>query len=159
MEWISLKPGEHWAETVHFYKVWSVQDEEDAIELIARMRADINAKLAQRKPYESYNPAEADAGLVKEATDLFEKKFNMTKGNYRLTIAALSEESEVLAVRGFDFTLFDHHIHALRSATEGYKVGAGVYFPALDPLTQAVIRLRPIPDAEARKQYTISTAV
>jgi hypothetical protein len=155
---ISLKPGGHWAETVHFFKVWSVQDEEDVSKLTARMKADINAKLAERKPEESKKPAEADDRLVKEATDLFEKKFNMAKGNYRLIIAALSESKEALAVRGFDFTLFDHHIRALRSATEDYKFGAGVYYQNLDPSRQAVLRLRPVPDAEARKQYTVLTS-
>jgi hypothetical protein len=156
--WITLRSGGHWAETVHFFKVWSVQDEEDVTKLSARMRADINAKLAHRKPAESKKPAEADGSLVKEATDLFERKFNMAKGNYRLIIAALSERKEALTVRGFDFTLFDHHIRALRSATEDYKFGAGVYYPNLDPSRQAAVRLRPVPDAEARKEYTVLTS-
>jgi len=158
MDWISLKPGGHWGETVHFFKVWSVQDEQNAASLTSRMRADINAKLALRKPDEAKKPAEADDALVKEATELFEKKFNLTKGNYRLVIAALSEKKEPLTVRGFDFTLFDHQIQALRSATEDYKVGAGVYYPNLDPSRQAVIRLRPLQDVEARKQYAARTA-
>ena len=70
----------------------------------------------------------------------------------RLVIAALSEKNEVLALRGFDFTLFDNHIRTLRSATDDYKTGAGIYYAA-DLSKQVPIRLRQISEADARQEY------
>lgn len=151
--WISLKPGEHWAETVRFFKVWSVQDEEDATAISGRIRNDITAKLSQRKLGDPNKLVEADENLVKEAKDFFEKRFTLAKGTYRLLVAAISEGNEVVRVRGFDFTLFDHQVRALRSAVDDYKTGAGIYFGNMDPSKTAYIRLRPIPDTEAQKDY------
>lgn len=152
--WITLKPSEHWAETVRFFKVWSVQDEEDATAISARIRNEITAKLALRGPDESNKLVEASDNTVKEAIDFFAKRFTLAKGNYRLFIAALTEENAVVCVRAFDFTLFDHQLRALRSAADDYKMGAGIYFQNPDPLKYgAFIRLRPIADTEAQKDY------
>lgn len=154
MSWISLKPAEHWGETVHFYKVWSVQEEEEATEISARIRNDINAKLSRRSPEDGPRLVEADAALVKDANDFFEKKFALSKGSYKLLIAAISEKNEVVRVRGFDFTLFDHQVRALRSAVDDYKIGAGIYFSNMDPSKgNAIIRLRPMAETDAQAQY------
>lgn len=152
VEWSVLKPDEHWSETVHFFKPWKVQEEEDATEIIGKIRNNINAKLAQRPPEAPKILVEADDDLVREAKEFFQKRFQLAKGNYRLVIAALSEKDEVLALRGFDFTLFDNHIRTLRSVTDDYKVGAGIYYPA-DQWKQVAIRLRQISETDARQEY------
>lgn len=152
VEWSVLKPDEHWSETVHFFKPWTVQEEEDAAEIISKIRSNINTKIAQRPPDAPKVPVEADGEFVREAKEFFLKRFQLVKGNYRIVIAALSEKKEVLALRGFDFTLFDNHIKTLRSASDDYKLGAGIYYAA-DPSKQVPIRLRPISDADARQEY------
>jgi len=131
---------------------FTVQDEEDVAEIVGKIRNDINAKIAQRPPDAPKIPVEAEQNLVREAKEFFDKRFRLVKGNYRLVVAALSEKNGVLALRGFDFTLFDNHIKTLRSATDDYKIGAGVYFPA-DQSKQVAIRLRPISEADARQEY------
>jgi len=151
--WIHLSPSEHWAESVHFYKVWSVQDEEDSAKIVTSIRDDITAKRAAATTYLPNSP-DADDKLAKDAKDFFEKHFNLTKGNYRLLIAAISEKTDVVAVRGFDFTLYDHHIRALRSVADDYKTGAGIYYPVSDPYKSSVSpRLRPMQDDEAQRSY------
>lgn len=152
VEWTLLKPDEHWSETVHFFKPWSVQEEEDAAEIISRIKNNIHAKIDQRPSDAPTKLVHADEALVEEAKGFFQKRFTLSKGNYRVVIAALSEKNELLAARGFDFTLFDNHIKTMRSAAEDYKTGAGIYYPA-DPSKQISIRLRPIPDADARRDY------
>jgi hypothetical protein len=153
MEWLLLKPGQHWAETIHFVKHWSVQDEEEAADVIGKIRNDINAKLASRLPGQQ-GPVEADENAVKQAKDLFEKHFRLTKGNYKLIVAALSEKNEVISLRGFNFTLFESQIRALRAATDDYKIGAGIYFANMDPSKQVFIRLRPMSEEDSRKAYS-----
>lgn len=155
MGWISLKPEENWAQTVRFYKVWSVKEEEDVADIGAHIRSDINAKLKQRTTFDN-SPVLADPALVKQAQDFFDKKFFLTKGSYKLLITALSEKNEVLRVRGFDFTLFDNQIRSLRAPADDYKFGWGIYLPvdSSDPMKgSASIRLRPMSDLAAKAEY------
>lgn len=150
--WNALKPGEHWSQTVHFFRAWTVQEEEDAAEIVGKIRTDINAKLAQRAPA-AQGLVEADESLVKEAKALVDQRFKLVKGNYRLVIAALSEKDELLSLQGFEFTLFDNHIKTLRSIVDDYKFGAGIYFPSPD-WKQVFVRLRPLAQVEARREYS-----
>ena len=84
VEWSVLKPDEHWSETVHFFKPWTVQEEEDATEIIGRIRNNIYAKLAQQPSEAPKILVEADEDLVREAKEFFQKRFQLAKGNYRL---------------------------------------------------------------------------
>jgi hypothetical protein len=155
MGWISLKPDENWAQTLRFYKVWSIKEEEDVTEISANIRTDINAKLKLKAPFDN-NLVEAAPELVKRAKDFFEKKFTPTKGSYILLIAARSEKNEVLRVRGFEFTLFDNQIRSLRAPADDYKLGWGVCFPvdSADPSKGSTfIRLRPMGETEANREY------
>lgn len=155
MGWISLKPDENWAQTLRFYKVWSIKEEEDVTEISANIRTDVNAKLKLKAPFDN-NPVQAEPELVKKAKDFFEKKFTLTKGSYTLLIAARSEKNEVLRVRGFEFTLFDNQIRSLRAPADDYKLGWGIYLP-VDPgdpsKGSTFIRLRPMGEPEANREY------
>jgi hypothetical protein len=153
--WILLKPEEHWSQTVRFYKVWSVQDEEEAADIVALIKGGIDAKFRQRTPQDQNMPVEADAPSVEKARKFFDRNFNLAKGTYKLLVAAVSEKGDLLAVSGFSFTLFDHQIKSLRSAADDYKIGAGIYFSNSDPYKgTAMIRLRPLAEDEARTLYT-----
>ncbi len=146
--WISLKPGEHWAETVRFFKLWSEEEEERYSEIVSKIRSNIFSKAPAQWPAQGF--VEADAGIVMEARAFFEKKFPLNKGNYQLFIAALSESGQALGVRGFDLTLFESSIRNLRALADDYKTGAGVYYPNPDPSKMVGPRLRPMPDEQAR---------
>jgi hypothetical protein len=155
MGWISLKPDENWAQTIRFFKVWTIKEDEDVAEISANIRADINAKLKLKAPFDS-NLVEAEPALVKRAKDFFERKFTLTKGSYKLLIAARSEKNDVLRVRGFEFTLFDNQIRSLRAPVDDYKLGWGVS-SGVDPADPAkgstYIRLRPIAELDAKAEY------
>ncbi|HEV2177918.1 MAG TPA: hypothetical protein VGW33_12070 [Terriglobia bacterium] len=154
LEWMALKPGEHWSEGVHFAKPFSLEDEEKVVELGSRIRNNINAKLnARRDAGLPPRVEEADDALVNEARQFFESHFKLSKGNFQLLFAALSENDELLALRGFNFTLFESSVRTLRSATDDYKFGAGVYFPNADQYKVLTARLHPQADDEAAKAY------
>lgn len=147
---IIIKPGDHWSETVHCHKPWNDAEEERTSEIILDIRNDIETKL---KVAEKVPLVEAEDELVQKAIDFFKNKFPLRRGTYHFLIAALSESGRPMCVRGFRFTLFEAHIRALRSHTEGYKYGAGIYFPIQDPFKVVSARIRPIPDQEAKSLY------
>jgi hypothetical protein len=148
---ISLKPEGHWAETIRCFKLWSEDEQEKTNEIISKIREDINSKLPSLPPK---TLAHADNSLVEAARAFFEKKFPLSKGNYCMFIAALSDSDQVLAVRGFDLTLFESSIRSLRAHADDYKIGAGVYYPNADQSKMVFPRLRPIADEEARVAYS-----
>jgi len=96
---------------------------------------------------------EADADLLTEAQDFFEKKFDLREGNYQLLVAALTESNEVLDVRGCEFTLFESSIRSLQAMTDEYKWGTGIYLPAMDTTKVVWARVRSIADEQARQAY------
>ena len=151
---IIIKPGEHWSETIHCYKPWNDAEEERISEIILDIRNDIGTKI---KPAENVALVEADEKLVQKAMDFFRDKFPLRRGNYHFLIAAVSESGRLMCVRGFRFTLFEAHIRALRSYTEGYKYGAGIYFPIQDASKVVWVRIRPIPDQQAKRLYERQT--
>lgn len=153
MEWIPLEPKEFWSETVVFFKPWSVEEEGKAQDITGRMRSDISEKLSQRLPEKANVPVEADTELVNQAKEAFQKRFDLTIGNYKLLLAAISETEHIIAVRGFQFSMFESHVRAMRSLVEEYRTGAGVVFPSSDPSKVAVIRLKPISEDDARAAY------
>lgn len=140
---ISLKPGEQWNEAVRCCRLWSETEEEKANEIISQVTKSISSKCPSAN---SQIQVEADEKPVGEAISFFEKLFDLHKGNFKFFIAALSEDNSVLAVRSFDFTLFESNINVLRSHTDQYKYGYGIYSPVSDWTKYVVVRLRPIPD-------------
>jgi hypothetical protein len=133
---------ENWNETVRCFRLWTEAEEEEANNLISQIKKDISSK------FPSPTLVEADQKLIEVAVSFFKKNFDLRKGNYQLFIAALSEETSVLAVRGFDITLFESHIRTLEAHTEQYKYGFGIYIPLTDPTQNVWIRLRQISDNE-----------
>jgi len=143
--WVFLKPEDHWAETVRFFKLWSEEEEERANDIVSRIRTNIFSKPPSPM-------VQADDPLVVEARSFFEKKFPLVKGNYQLFIAVLSESEEVITVRGFDFTLFESSIRNLRALADDYKTGAGLYYLP-DASKIPYPRLRPMADGPALEAY------
>lgn len=140
---ISLKPGEQWNEAVRCCRLWSETEEEKANEIISQVTKSISSKCPSAN---SQIQVEADEKPVGEAISFFKKLFDLHKGNFKFFIAALSEDNSVLAVRSFDFTLFESNINVLRSHTDQYKYGYGIYSPVSDWTKYVSVRLRPITD-------------
>lgn len=70
----------------------------------------------------------------------------MHKGNFTLLVHAYNEKDKLVTLRGYEFTLFESHIRALRGHTEGFKFGAGIYYAVTGTANSAWARLRPIED-------------
>jgi hypothetical protein len=58
-----------------------------------------------------------------------------------------------LAVQGVEFTIYENSVAALKSATEDYKFGAGVYYPSSNPSIYIYPRLRQLPPEQAQKIF------
>ena len=147
---ISLKPGDHWNETIHCYRIWSETEEEEVNEIQSKISKNILQKRAALPP--NAPNVEADEKIVNEAKIFFEKLFNLHKGNYQFIVACLSENESIISVRGFEFTLFESNINALRSQTEEYKYGFGIYIPMPFPTKIVRVRLKPIADNNQVRQ-------
>jgi hypothetical protein len=146
---LSLKADERWSETVRFFRSFSEDEEDKVNDLASKMRKDIS-----KKPPAAGPPwPEVDPQLVTEAVDFFGRQFRLTKGNYQFIIAAASEKEEILAVQGVEFTIYENSVAALKSATEDYKFGAGVYYPSSNPSIYIYPRLRQLPPEQAQKIF------
>lgn len=156
---ISLKPGEHWKETVHCYKSWTEDEQEKVNDLILKIERDFRTKY-ERKLDKSPKIIEVDPKLVSEAKDFLNKKFDLHKGNYYLLVAALSESNEVINIGGFEFTLYDSSINNLKAVAEDYKYGWGIRSGNYDPLKAVVVRVDkdPLPRERALKLYSSPSA-
>jgi hypothetical protein len=140
---IVLKPGDAWYERTRFYQLWNETDEEKSNEIILDIRNDITSKVS---PETNGSWIEADSGFVQKATQFFEQNFKLHKGNYKIVIVALSEDDSPISLRGYEFTLYENHIRTLKSYTEEYKYGGGIYLPIQDPMKFLWIRVKTIND-------------
>lgn len=128
---ISLKPEEHWSEIVHCFKTLS-EDEEIVVNKIMEMKG---------KEFEIH------------VTKFFDDKFKLKEGDYQLLIAAVSESEKILAVCGYNFTLYSHHINKLRLIKSLYKNGNDFYYDSFDYSKVISPRLIPMTDEEAMEKY------
>ena len=67
-----------------------------------------------------------------EATQFFDKKFDLEKGTYSVTIKCAVNGREVM-LKQASFTLYDYHITTIKSQKEDFKFGAGIYYPTNQP--------------------------
>lgn len=145
---IPLKPLDSWSEMVRCYRLWTEEEEEKVSHVIQDIASNIQSKLP------SDTVVEADEYLVAQAVAFFQKNFDLHKGNYKLFVAALSESDALLVTRAFEFTLFESHIHTLRSHAEQYKYGGGINYAVTGQMTNAWVRVRPLSDGkQARRLY------
>jgi hypothetical protein len=81
LSWISLKPGEHWGETIHCFRQWSESEEEETNQVVSAIRRDIGAKIAARSAAGGAltEPVEADQGLVERARALAERRLGQVR--------------------------------------------------------------------------------
>jgi len=147
---ISLKPGEHWSNSIRCYDLLEEEEEEEVYTIVSKFSAwqnrnSVNTTPTATNPFET----EASAELVNSATNFFKKHFNLRRGNYQLFITALSESNKILCVKGFSFILFDSYIHTLQADTDEYKYGKGI----LSYSTPIYPRLHPLEDDDAQKIY------
>lgn len=148
---IILKPDERWYENTHFYKMWNDAVVEEAEEIILSVRNNITEKLNEKKEDEE-SLVKTDLEVHQRVVQFFNRNFVLRKGNYKFLIIALDENNNLLAIKGYEFTLFESHIRMLNSYLDDYQYGAGIYYPIQDSLKYLWIRLRIIDDERRVKQ-------
>lgn len=123
---IALGVGASWSEVVSFYADLTPDDEQATSELRLKISSDIANKIQK---VESPKPwVEAEQSLVNEAVQLFNKNFDLKKGQYTFAIKCEANGRDTMLTEG-SFTLYNHHIVTIRSQTDDYAYGAGIYFP------------------------------
>lgn len=146
---IVLKPEDRWAEMARCYKFWSESDEEQANQFFLDLRNDIESQ-----PRDENTLVEAKTDVVNQIANFFTSHFSLHKGNYHLLIVALDGDNTPVEIKGYEFTLFENHIRALKSHVDDYKYGFGILYPQRDPMKFLWIRPRILSDQKyAQRLY------
>ena len=128
---IALNVGGNWSELVSFYADFTPSDEEEVSKLRLQISQDITSKLQQRGGQTGPLVTAADP-LVAEASAFFDKKFDLDKGKYTVSIKCDASGKETLLSQA-SFTLYDYHVSMVKSQKEDYRYGAGIYYPVNQP--------------------------
>jgi hypothetical protein len=123
----SLKPGEIWAHGTNFLELFDRSTEKLYRESESRLAADIREKLA-RRPEGVKDPVQADQILVKPFNDLFNRLFVLSPGEYVIDLKVTAEPGSASFSKMYRFTLYESDSEELRSYTEDYPFGGGLYF-------------------------------
>jgi hypothetical protein len=122
---VAIPAGGGWSEMVSFYADQSPNDEEDTSHARIKISRDLMAKRAKGDGETGRPWAEADPASVGEAVALFDKRFDLKKGEYLVNIKC-SINGQETSLKQFRFTLYDHHIETFKAQKEDYKYGFGV---------------------------------
>ena len=126
---IVIKPDESWSENVRFIRQWSDKEEDEAKLL---------AFNTQRYVFENQQTPgvqlQVSKELYAEAVGIFRRNFNLSPGAYSFIVTIEAEPGSLLVESGFGFSLSSGSIEAaIKVAEEGYRFGAGTYFPNNNP--------------------------
>ena len=127
---ISVKPGEHWQEFVRCFAPFSDDEEEESQRIRASVGKNISDKQIERQRQGLPQAlVEADPEVIGKARSFFDKTFDLTRGEYRLYNAALSNTGKILGVKGSKFILYENAIQELQKVIDDYKYGWGLVYP------------------------------
>lgn len=122
----TLGPNQEWAHSVGFLTPLSRQEEQRFRQIQSAMRADIQAK--KLLPGNVNILVEADPATLNPALAFFQQKFRWEPGEYAVTINFVTEPADASLEKRYRITLFESDTADLRSYTDAYKYGLGVYF-------------------------------
>jgi hypothetical protein len=127
---IQLNIGERWSEMVVFTQPFSPNEEEEVNRFRLQISQSIYSKIRALPPgqFNPDFPAIADERVVAEAINFFNRRFEVEKGTYKVSLSCAINGRRVV-LKKFEYTLYDYQINALRSQTEDYKYGAGIFTP------------------------------
>lgn len=118
----SLNPGAEWSHIANCLNFFGRDDEKRYRDMESNLRQEIVAKRQQAPD----TLVEADVQYVQPLLEFFDRKFNWLPGEYELEVAV--QGNSVQANGNYTFTIFESESNELRTQTEGYKYGAGVYW-------------------------------
>jgi len=121
-----LEPGQEWAHVLSFFNIYSRDDDKEYRRLESSIRTDI---LQQKEdPANKDRFCEAAPENVELATAFFKRHFKWEPGEYELELSIETDRSEANVKRLYLFSLFESEAEELRSYSESYKYGGGVYW-------------------------------
>jgi hypothetical protein len=124
---IALSTGSSWAELVSFYSDFTPSDEEELSKMRLEFSQDIFSKMQARGGKEGPLIVAAQP-LIDEASRFFDKKFDLEKGKYGVSLKCNVNGKEVV-LKQASFTLYDYHISMIEAQKDDFKYGAGIYYP------------------------------
>ena len=121
-----LAPGDEWAHVLNFFNHHSRDDDKEYRRMESAIRADILRQ--QDDPANKDKMCEASPQSVALAMQFFERRFQWLPGEYELELRVDTDRPEANLSRLYLFSLFESEASELRTYSEGYKYGAGVYW-------------------------------
>lgn len=121
-----LKPKDEWAHIVNFLNFFSRTHEKSLRQLESNLKNDIFEKKALTENKDKV--VEAEAVNVQPITAFFHDKFRWEPGEYELSLEIQTEPQHADVSKRYRVTLFESDSTELRSYSEDYKYGAGVFW-------------------------------
>jgi hypothetical protein len=146
----SLKAGDSWFENVRFYRLRTDAKQAEVDDLARKTQSDVTERRGRQS--DPNQLTEVSGELCLRAVARFEQDLDLLAGKYQGVAAALSPDSAVLAVSGFELDLPEASLRALVETTkEGYRWGSGVYYPNNNAFIWC--RITALEDDVARQLY------
>lgn len=121
-----LAAGKDWPHSVHFFEPFPREDERLYRQIVGTLREDIRAKKALPENHDRV--VEADPAHVAPLMRFFDRYFQWIPGEYAVEVAVTTEPPKYSASTKLRMTLFETDSNELRSYTDTYKLGLGVFF-------------------------------
>lgn len=122
----AIRPNEMWAHNTIFLQFFDRSTEKLYRENQAALRKDIAGKLAARNQ-ENKEYAVGDDQIVSQFLTLFNRLFIWLPGEYGFDLKVLTDSGTEFS-RHYRFTLFESDFEELRSYSEDYKHGGGIFY-------------------------------
>jgi hypothetical protein len=143
----SIKPGETWAHTVNFLRIFDRGTEKWYRQSESKLRENIQTKIAARDasiPEKPKTLIEAEPELVQPFLTFFDKNFAWFPGEYFVNLTISTDYSPTAVVKKFRFTLYESDSNDLRSLADDYKYAAGINWDRKDRSTAFFIPIVPV---------------
>jgi hypothetical protein len=134
---VELKSGDTWSHYVYFIRNRTPSTLEKLQDLQVRISKDILKKGLEG----AFDPRlkEATPDAVKPALEQFNANFDLDKGDYYLTFRFLGQKDQLLAEERLRLPIYDFHLSLLKSQTDEYKYGYGIYLPMI-PIKEVIVQ-------------------
>jgi len=125
---VSIPPGANWAESVLFAPPLRPSEQQS----MGRDTLRIYQSLTQQLEQGARQPVAADQPDVDAAVAFFNNEFDLEEGQYKVEVLA-DVDGAKMKMKTFSFVLYEFNIETIRSQTQDYKYGVGVYMPVNQP--------------------------
>ena len=127
--WVSVKAGEVWSGVVRCESLLSDADPEITDRVSEKFDQSIRQQLAKRV-FQTSELAQVPDNLTNEAISLFDERFDLLAGTYKITMTATLAQikADVTATRHFEVTPFA--IDQLRRIKDDFPFGMGILYPS-----------------------------